>query len=114
MSVRFSAEDNRAMHAAQRRKPWTRRRLMKLAGWTAIAAVAAPLTTRRSYMLAQGYSPIPPPEPLGRVTYDFLNIRASPSTTSGQTGQLLRDNVIPLYEQVIGETVTNNDNLVSH
>jgi hypothetical protein len=82
---------------------------MKLVGWTTVAAAAAPLITRRSYVVAQGYSPIPPPEPLGRVTYEFLNIRASPSTTSGQTGQLLRDNIIPLYEQVTGETVTNND-----
>ncbi len=56
-------------------------------------------------MRTQRFGAEPPPAPLGRVTTDFLNVRRSPTTDSGLVHTLLRDGIMPLVEQVVGQAV---------
>lgn len=83
----------------------SRRRLLKL---TAAAAVASPIFCVRRAWGASGFDPIapePPPAPLGRVTNETLKMRALPTTQSGIVTQLIRDQVLLLDSQVVGQEV---------
>ena len=90
-------------------KAVTRRSLLKWGGSIAAAAIGGPLIRVRS-LAAEGVAPDefgsePPPAPLGRVTTDFLNVRQSPTTAAALVHELLRDQIVPLTEQVVGQAV---------
>ncbi len=85
----------------------SRRSVLKAGGGAAIAAMAAaggPLIRIRPAR-ADDIAPEPPPEPLGRVTSAFLNVRQQATTQSDLTHQLLQDEVLALYDQTVGEAV---------
>ncbi len=85
-----------------------RRTVLKWSGGLAATAFAAPLIrigSAPAAVKAQQFGAEPPPAPLGRVTTDFLNVRRSPTTDSALVHTLLRDGIMPLAEQVVGQAV---------
>ncbi len=84
-----------------------RRTVLKWAGRLA-AAACIPLIRVGAVEAAgttQQFGAEPAPAPLGRVTTDFLNVRRSPTTHSALVRTLLRDGIMPLIEQVVGQAV---------
>lgn len=85
----------------------TRRAALKWAGGLAVAA-CGPLIrvgTAGAAATMQQFGAEPPPAPLARVTTDFLNVRRLPTTDSALVHTLLRDWIVPLTEQVVGQPV---------
>jgi lipoprotein-anchoring transpeptidase ErfK/SrfK len=97
----------------------TRRYFLKLAGSTVCAAAALPFanlahlyaakrTPDENMPLGQLVSPLAaPPASLGRVATWSVRIYAEATRQSTLVRQAHRDDILPLYEQIVGEAVTS-------
>ena len=94
----------------------SRRTLLKMAGSTAAALAALPLTNL-SHLFAQSIEAErdtesnAPPTPLGRVADWAVQVRAETNRKSELIRSIRRDEVIPLYEQIEGEAVLAHNNV---